>query len=933
MAFSLTSTDASFRNLSLSFRGAERQAPSVLQVGLRFSQIMEQRALDGTHATSMTTEERLRDVTAEFNQRGDLHQKNRVDEDRFRSILNLISGTSEASREVIRAHLDHAKWRESAFSTDQLRGSRWMIGTSPKSASRPPELKRCLTVTEESQCMHLQLVVQSYVESGRRLRPSARSKMRLTPTQFDAYADFAAVYATTLQDARLLATWTPEKEAAVKKAFMQKDYFPDVEAAVASKLSTWKLSHLGLWSDLVEPPATPVKIHNAQELMEMEDSANAAKFREIRAKLAQDCAAMTAFNANQAESKRRAHVVMVMHEKGQMQVGKELCENYMERACRVSLVTQAAPLDPKIDQLFRNHAVAKKVTPQDLDCVLCIDCTKMGVINQLEVNMIGELADKVLSKNPTRTCLVLIPPLLVGSDAGGSLRKDIRKIEDKLLSAKVELRPWTLNLNTEDLHKNRDTPAAYLCFIGVLDASLPTKGTVHRNVRGNPENEQEVNVFCNSPLWLRQSLLPSEFPKALPESSFVVPGDFLHSNDMRRNYTDFQETAQWCGGVQVPKAVLGALCSGLKASHGVVVVHPTTYDGCLELAALQLGHVASGTSWDETCYKTSKEVVKTHLLQEVRMEDLPRQVEPPTLHICQLADSRLILPRDIRQLFLQDVMHSPEWREILQKFDRDWGSAEVQTPSSGPTVKPEVKSEVKSEEEIKSEPCDLSGQFQGSPKTLEKVKEKYGADNVVEMTAFSNTSLLLVPGPHLFIMAKESVDLKGLGAPIIAHGAGVWLVGEKAKRFEASNAGKGIPCKFTSDQAACVLEDDSGDGKVATLRAVLHAVERSGMVEFTLGGHSCSRPPDVKQGRCDDYFNVAPEGDELLWRPNTVQAKSLKSTNLASHFTFTQLHGSSLRLVWQMRKYVTEKCVAAAKPLWYLPGDMKLGKGECQQLI
>lgn len=34
-----------------------------------------------------------------------------------------------------------------------------------------------------------------------------------------------------------------------------------------------------------------------------------------------------------------------------------------------------------------------------------------------------------------------------------------------------------------------------------------------------------------------------------------------------------------------------------------------------------------------------------------------------------------------------------------------------------------------------------------------------------------------------------------------------------------------------------------------------------------------------------------------------------------------------------MRKYVTEKCVAAAKPLWYLPGDMKLGKGECQQLI
>lgn len=91
--------------------------------------------------------------------------------------------------------------------------------------------------------------------------------------------------------------------------------------------------------------------------------------------------------------------------------------------------------------------------------------------------------------------------------------------------------------------------------------------------------------FCNSPLWLRQSLLPSEFPKALPESSFVVPGDFLHSNDMRRNYTDFQETAQWCGGVQVPKAVLGALCS-ISVLLGMI---PTTWvEGSIGPPVLQL---------------------------------------------------------------------------------------------------------------------------------------------------------------------------------------------------------------------------------------------------------------------------------------------------------------------------------------------------------
>ena len=70
--------------------------------------------------------------------------------------------------------------------------------------------------------MHLQLVVHSYVEAGRRLRPAARPRMRLSSTQFENYADFACMYATALADARLLSTWTPEKEALVMKAFFQK---------------------------------------------------------------------------------------------------------------------------------------------------------------------------------------------------------------------------------------------------------------------------------------------------------------------------------------------------------------------------------------------------------------------------------------------------------------------------------------------------------------------------------------------------------------------------------------------------------------------------------------------------------------------------------------------------------------------------------------
>ena len=98
----------------------------------------------------------------------------------------------------------------------------------------------------------------------------------------------------------------------------------EVEAAVTAKLATWKLQHLGIWCDLVEPPATPVKVTTATELMELEDEAQSARFREVRAKVAQDVAAMCQFNSEKEEATRRSHVVKVMHEKSQLEIGKEL---------------------------------------------------------------------------------------------------------------------------------------------------------------------------------------------------------------------------------------------------------------------------------------------------------------------------------------------------------------------------------------------------------------------------------------------------------------------------------------------------------------------------------------------------------------------------------------------------------------------------------
>ena len=90
-------THRSFRNITLSFRGAERQAPSAIQLALRFSRVLEIYEQEGKHHAEMSTEQRLQDAVSEFNQSPGLQAKHRIEEDRFRAVLNLLSGTSEVS--------------------------------------------------------------------------------------------------------------------------------------------------------------------------------------------------------------------------------------------------------------------------------------------------------------------------------------------------------------------------------------------------------------------------------------------------------------------------------------------------------------------------------------------------------------------------------------------------------------------------------------------------------------------------------------------------------------------------------------------------------------------------------------------------------------------------------------------------------------------
>lgn len=93
-------------------------------------------------------------------------------------------------------------------------------------------------------------------------------------------------------------------------------------------------------------------------------------------------------------------------------------------------------------------------------------------------------------------------------------------------------------------------------------------------------------------------------------------------------------------------------------------------------------------------------------------------------------------------------------------------------------------------------------------------------------------------------------------------------------------------------------EGSNSDSALMSLRAALQSIEKAGMVDYTVGGHSCRRPAAVEQGHAEDHFEISPDGSNaLLWRANQIPTKNLKSSNVASHFTFENLRSSPLKLV------------------------------------
>lgn len=193
-------SERAFTNLMLSHRGAERQAPSILSLGLQFSHLMLIKSVDGTHDSKMNTEGRLRSIISEFNSSKGMLRKGGVCEEKTKAILNLIVGTSPQSRELISRHLHFHKWAYCCFTSELLRSSRWLIGATPASQQNS-YLKNILKVTPEIQERFLRNVITAFHKGTRKIKLTSRGKVRLGPSEWDRLVDYVCIMTQIMKDA------------------------------------------------------------------------------------------------------------------------------------------------------------------------------------------------------------------------------------------------------------------------------------------------------------------------------------------------------------------------------------------------------------------------------------------------------------------------------------------------------------------------------------------------------------------------------------------------------------------------------------------------------------------------------------------------------------------------------------------------------------
>lgn len=232
-------------------------------------------------------------------------------------------------------------------------------------------------------------------------------------------------------------------------------------------------------------------------------------------------------------------------------------------------------------------------------------------------------------------------------------------------------------------------------------------------------------------------------------------------------------------------------------------------------------------------FNTSNKLLKLHLVDlwkkrehpfadklpryqaEAQQDEMLPTPQGPELRLCQVVDNVLVLARDIRQRFLTDPVRSPDWRRVLQEFDRVFSTpanpGDVSAAAGGGQAASGTgEAPFDWKEVFPGEPSDaqqFQNQFSG------KIKAKFSfcpelTCYIVQVEETSADEDQGLPVFRLYLEASQDYNLSKTD-PFLTYGAGVWLTEQKADSFleTAPQNHRGVLCAFHSPRDLVVLED------------------------------------------------------------------------------------------------------------------------------
>ena len=169
----------------------------------------------------------------------------------FLSAFFALDLVLKEARDVMSNHLQFCKWKDSAFSAEQFKSTRWLLNARPKQV--PDSLKDILTVSPMAQVMLMELHVHSFLQASRRLKVSQRARLRASPDDFEKLTDFACMFASIRQKVKQVSS-DPGVDGKLLEAFMAKFLgIPIVSNCFFSNLSIWMFMQFSIFLITTQP--------------------------------------------------------------------------------------------------------------------------------------------------------------------------------------------------------------------------------------------------------------------------------------------------------------------------------------------------------------------------------------------------------------------------------------------------------------------------------------------------------------------------------------------------------------------------------------------------------------------------------------------------------------------------------------------------------